>query len=152
MLWRIPYVAWWFCCRRDVGYPDKYFPFWKPQPRDRNEALFTCYLSCQNVLAKMASFDACLFILSSSMWNLFISQVSRVHKAIWKSWSIQVCFRPKNFFLFSLVVRGEGMFYESNEPISHESMSQQVGSAVFCTVSAKCRLQAADRVENGNWV
>ena len=44
----------------------------------------------------------------------------------------------------------ERMFYESNESMSHESMSQQVGSAVFCTVSAKCRLQAADRVENGN--
>ena len=32
----------------------------------------------------------------------------------------------------------ERMFYES---MGHESMSQQVGSAVFHTVSTKCRLQ-----------
>ena len=149
MLWRIPYVAWWFSCRRDVGYRDKYFPFWKPQPRDRNEALFTCYLSCQYVLAKMAWFDCCLFILSSSMWNLFISQVTRVHKAIWKSWSIQVCFRPI-FLYYSAWSSGENGCFMCQ--MSHESMSQQVGSAVFYTVSAKCKLQAADRVENGNWV
>ena len=43
--------------------------------------------------------------------------------------------------------RRERMFYESNESMSHESMSQQVGSAVFHMVSTKCRLQTGYKMQ-----